>query len=245
MRFYQMDLSHPRRWDGRYKLERRYALPGIKKCPACKLTWGVMRTLGSVDVTGLPEAWEFEVLKPAPIEDYERLAEVVKPLCPPWAILEPGTQFGPLHGKARGSFGALSVDTWRGLVVREDVLESLQAAGLRGLLPVPVVLEKPLKGPGLVELDPPVHGRVHPGAVPLNTGHPCARCGHHFFREYPTLRADPESLPTDLDVFVLADAPFQPLVSERFIEVLRECDTFDVEFKEVLLTPPSERPADF
>jgi uncharacterized double-CXXCG motif protein len=112
----------------------KWGLPGILNCPACKGTWsGGANAYPSVDLTPVTPLADFENPRPEPIEEYERLCELVRPLLPPGAQLEPGAAFGPLVGKAQGRFGQLFMDYSELLLVQREALEKLQAEGLRGL----------------------------------------------------------------------------------------------------------------
>ena len=107
---------------------------GRPRCPSCKDTWrGGANVYPSVDLTPIAALADFETPWPEPIEEYERLCELVRPLLPPGAQLEPGAGFGPLEGKAQGRFGPLFTDFSGLLLVQREALDKLQAEGLRGL----------------------------------------------------------------------------------------------------------------
>lgn len=88
--------------DGSHK----WGLPGVLACPACQATWGDnSRAYPSVDLTALPQSASFEEARAEPIEEYERLCDLVRHPLPPGAELGPGTSLGPLVGRAQGRFG--------------------------------------------------------------------------------------------------------------------------------------------
>jgi uncharacterized double-CXXCG motif protein len=106
-------------------------LPG---CPTCRTGGGVAgHEYPCVDLSGLPPN-ELEKLSdswPVPREEFSRLRELVRPLAPRDAVLEPGTRFGPLTGSGSGHFGQLFMqDPWS-LYVSREALERLKAAGIR------------------------------------------------------------------------------------------------------------------
>ncbi|HYO68405.1 MAG TPA: double-CXXCG motif protein [Archangium sp.] len=69
----------------------RWKLPGII-CPACKAIWSSgSKAYPSAALTPVASLADFEQARPEPVDEYERLCELVRPLLPPGAMLEPGT----------------------------------------------------------------------------------------------------------------------------------------------------------
>ena len=103
--------------DGTHK----WGLTGILGCPGCKASWGGnSKSYPSVDLAPVSSLADFEEPRAEPIEEYERLSELVRPLLPPGALVEPGTELGPLVGKAQGRFGPLvALNPWVLLMQRE------------------------------------------------------------------------------------------------------------------------------
>jgi uncharacterized double-CXXCG motif protein len=235
MRYFELRtplFGTPRVWTGTYQAEARWMLPGVE-CPTCKETWsGIALAYPSVDLSRHPSREEFETPRPEPFERFARLLEEVRPLLPSGAQVEPGTTFGPLVGTARGLFGPLVLrDPWKPLV-REDALLTMQAAGLRGLVPVRAQLfprdDVPL--PALYELELAAHGRLETPGTP-----PCPTCGRVEAEMPEVCRLDAASLPTERDVFRLSDAVTLVVVTERFVEVARSLGPMDVHFSELPL----------
>jgi uncharacterized double-CXXCG motif protein len=163
------------------------------------------------------------------------LAEQVRPHLPTGVVPVPGMQFGPLRGTATGEFGPVTVHRPWELLVRQDALEQLVAAGLRGLVPVRTELQGLGEALPLYELEPTMAARVHPDCV--QTGPTCATCGYHEHRLMPDWWLDEGSLPEDLDVFRAPDAPHANLVSERFAEAIERLGPSDVTFRELAVAP--------
>jgi uncharacterized double-CXXCG motif protein len=182
----------------------------------------------------LKDAW------PKPYAEYVRLAELVRPLCPEGALLEPGTSFGALHGTARGRFGPLSLEDPWVLLVREDALRAFEDAGLKGIVPVRPELKKS-PSPPIFELQLFPKGRLHPDCLPPDRGPPCPVCGVQDWWMPKEYWLDAASLPADLDVFRLEDALTRFLASERFVEVAQSCGVSDVVFKEAATEPMGRR----
>jgi uncharacterized double-CXXCG motif protein len=242
VRYFELVIPHldvPRTWKGSCRFERRWFLPGTQ-CPKCRSTQGGILSYPAVDLSSLPEREEFRSAWPKPYAEYVRLAELVRPLCPKRALLEPGTSFGALQGTARGRFGPLSLaDPWV-LLVREDALRAFQDAGLRGIVPVCPELKTP-PSPAIFELQLLPKGRLHPDCFPPDRAPPCSLCGVQEWWMPKESWLDAASLPDDLDVFRLEDAVTRFIASERFVEVAQSCGPSDVVFKEVATEPPGRR----
>ncbi|WP_164020251.1 double-CXXCG motif protein [Pyxidicoccus trucidator] len=244
MRYYKLSEPHylvPRTWTGTCRVQRRWGLPGIADCPGCGATWSGFTSYPAIDVSGLSERRALEVLRPEPLAEYKRLAELVSTICPPGTLVQPGTMFGPLHGTARGRFGPLTLEFLWGLLVREDALRTFQAERLRDIVPVSPVFKKP-PTPALFELHLHSRGRLHPDCYLPDPAPPCALCGREDVRVHPAPWVDAASLPTDLDVFRLEDNSMYILASERFVEVAQGCGVSDVVFTEVATAPPVKAP---
>lgn len=241
MRYYELqepDYTAPRNWTGTCRVERRWGLPGIE-CAKCGQTWSAFRSYPVIDVSQLPERRELEDVWPRPYAEYTRLMERVRSLCPSDVVLTPGSMFGPLYGTARGRFGPLTLVPLWGVLVREDLLQALQAAQMRGIVPVRPEFKK-APSPALFELHLLMRGRLHPDCVLPAPAPPCTLCGFKEPSVHPEPWVDAASMPTDLDVFRLEDAVMNFIVSERFIEIAKSCGASDVVFKDVATGPTGE-----
>lgn len=234
MRYFQVNHSGPDlepQWSGAYKAEHQWHLPGVK-CPQCG-TWAGMNAYPSVDLASLGHvALELEGdLAPISPAEYEQKAAAVRPLLRADQPVTPGCSFGPLVGTARGHWGPLTaLPPWQ-LLVREDALAELQAAGLRGIVPVRANLRMRTPGPALYELELRPLARVHP-AWTQGGSPPCETCGHPgevlFASDWKLLGAE---LPT-ADAFRVAGAA-SAIVSDRFVEVMSRLGPSDVAYREL------------
>ncbi|QSQ26769.1 hypothetical protein JY651_18390 [Pyxidicoccus parkwayensis] len=226
-RFYELTCGDTEgRWRATYRARRRWSLPGLENCPGCRATWSGGLAYPAVDLSELKEARELEKHRPEPFEEFSRLRELVRPYCPTGVLLEPGTAFGPLEGSARGKWGPFTLDM-ETLLVREDALQVLSELELRGIVPVWPHFRRP-PSPRVAELQLLPRGRLHPDCLPPERSDPCAVCGRDDWH-LPTHRwLDPASLPDDLDVFRLEDAPTLIVVSERFADALNRLEPSDV-----------------
>ena len=150
---------------------------------------------------------------------------------------EPGMQFGPLRGTARGAFGPVSARYGWEVLVTQDALRHLQALGIRGLVPVRAELQGLDAGVVLYELELPMRGLLHRDAV--LTGPRCRTCGWHEVRIAPEPWLDGDALPHDVDLFRPTNGTTYTFVTERFVEALAALGPGDVTFREARVVPES------
>ena len=222
-------------YTGGYDIEHKWGLPGIH-CPACDATWsntGI--AFPCVDLSALPDATKLEkAWVENDFDEFVRLREMVRPLLPPGAVIGTGTEFGPLVGAARGTFGSLNVIYPWIMLVRPEALAALTAEGLKGLKGCPTALRFCGKErPELLELQIEPHGRLHRDCIPPETPEPCPKCGRQGFKlpDEPILNL--ASLPTDRDLFRLANFTTVIVVTERFVDAVQRLGLEDVAFREL------------
>jgi uncharacterized double-CXXCG motif protein len=215
--FYRLREDTTAGYTGDISAASKWFLPGVK-CPSCGNTWtdgGV--AYPCVDLSQHPHRSEFEVPRPEPIEEFERLRELIRPLVPTGALVSAGTELGPLVGSAWGSFGAFFFQNPWTLLARREAMEALQQAGVQGLTGrKPELRFRQKKSPlELVVLQLEPHGLLHPDCLPPRPP-PCSRCGRDGFQLPEHLLLDKASLPTHTDVFRLANFATVLVGSERF-----------------------------
>ncbi|AFE03210.1 hypothetical protein COCOR_00011 [Corallococcus coralloides DSM 2259] len=223
------------RYSGDFDAAHRWGLPGLKDCPGCGLTWsGSGRQYPAVNLSLIPEHWEFEEPRAEPFHELVRLRELVRPLVPPDASLPPGTSFGPLTGTASGQFGPF---TWQGtslMLIRRDALDGLQAAGIRGLLGCKTELRFRQKTPpDILELQIEPRGLLHRDCLPPDLAPPCPTCGHQYFRRPDDPILDGASLPTDRDLFRLDNFSTMIIGTGRFKDAVEQCGWTGISFREL------------
>ncbi|MFY2561750.1 double-CXXCG motif protein [Corallococcus terminator] len=236
MRFYRIEEDTSLGCDGYLEAVNKWCLPGVEPCPKCRLGGGTpWLAYPCVDLSGLPPH-ELRKLKdpwPVPFEEFSRLRELVRPLAPSWALLEPGTQYGPCNGKGFGRFGALFVQDSFALFLRREVMGALQSEGLRGLQGCPVDIRfRGANPPELLELQLELHGRIHSsGLAPLRS-EPCSTCGRRSGKWIQHFILDAASLPQDVDVFRHSEAWGILIVTERFVDTVKRLGLDGVTFSE-------------
>lgn len=239
MRFFRVRADASSRYTGDLNATHQWGLPGMQPCPVCGLGGA---TLGleypCVDLSSLP-APELKKLSnpaPVPLEELERLRELVRPLAPRNAVLEPGTEFGPLTGTGSGTFGQLFMQADWSLCMRDEALEQLRGSGVRGLQAGPVdVRFRGKNPPRLVNMQLDVQGRFHSSCLTWTRKPPCSRCGSS---EVDGPMPDPivlegKTLPEDLGLFRLTDAPGIIIATEHFVEAATRLELDGAAFSEV------------
>ena len=212
----------------------KWGLPGILGCPGCKATWGGgAMAYPSVDLTPVVSLADFEEPRAEPIEEYERLRELVRPLLPPGALVEPGTALGPLVGKAQGRFGPLvTLNPWVLLMQREAAGETpgRGAAGTQGLSHR--VALPPAQLARVARAGNPPRGSLAPGLLAARTASRHVRVVDAADLPCPRSRLlDASTIPTHLDLFRLEDFSTVIVCTERFVEACRRLGLDGVSFQ--------------
>jgi uncharacterized double-CXXCG motif protein len=239
MRYFKVKEDRSEGYTGSIDGVHKWSLPGLLNCPVCKATWSVdSKVYPSVDLTPVAALADFETPRPEPIEEYERMCELVRPLLPPGAVLAPGAAFGPFVGKAQGRFGAYAAPlSWWPMMQRE-ALEKLQADGLRGLKGCPTQIRfRQRASPVLLELELVPVGQAHPACLPPNHKPPCSRCGRLALTLPKPLVLDASTLPTDLDLFRLRDFSTIVVCTERFVEACQRLGLDGIVFHPLPIQP--------
>ncbi|HEX8700794.1 MAG TPA: double-CXXCG motif protein [Myxococcaceae bacterium] len=237
MKFYWLHEVSVPRYSGSFHDEHQWGLPGVH-CPVCDAIWSTgVDAYPSVDLSQHPEKDKYVARLEKDYAEFERLREQVRPLAPPGVPLWPGTKLGPLVGPAQGEFGSLVLYFPWMLLMRREVLEQVQAAGVRGLKGCRTQLRFRRKNPPeLLELELLPCGRFHPDCLPADRPAPCTKCGRKGWKrpQEPVLEA--ASLPEDLDLFRLRDFATMIIGTERFVEAVRHLGfEQDILFRELPL----------
>ncbi|WNG32653.1 hypothetical protein F0U61_02765 [Archangium violaceum] len=239
MRYFIVEEDKSAGYTGDVDASHKWGLPGVDSCPTCKGTWSdTSRTYPSVDLSSVASLADFVEARAEPIEEYERLRELVRPLCPPGAQLEPGTSLGPLVGRAQGRFGSLAAPYPWWLLVQREALERLQAERLRGLKGCPTQLRfRQRNAPELLELELLSAGRLHPDCLPPKREPRCTRCGRFGLTLPKSRLRDATTIPSGMDVFRLEDFSTVIVCTERFVDACRRLGLDGVAFLPLPLSP--------
>ena len=235
MDYFVVEQGNSAERTGSIEATHRWGLPGILRCPQCKATWsGSGKAYPSVDLTPMAALDNFEEPRAEPIEAYERLRELIQPLLPSGALLEPGTELGPLVGRAQGVFGSFAFSLPWVLLARREALERLQAEKLRGLHGHPTALRfRQRTPPEWLELELLPLGRLHPACLPTNRAPPCPRC-HRSGLSLPGQPVlDEATLPSETDLFRLEDFSTLLVCTERFVTACQRLGLDGIAFRPV------------
>jgi uncharacterized double-CXXCG motif protein len=215
----------------------KWGLPGTH-CPSCKTTWASTgHDYPAVDLSPLDAHTTFERPRlEKNFAEFTRLRELVRPLFPPGAPLYPGMMWGPLTGTASGTFGSFFFQNPWTLLVRREVAEQLQAAGLQGLNPCRHELRfRQKQPPDIQEFQIEPRGRLHPDCIPPEERAPCETCGRLGFSRPENLLLEKESLPPQVDLFRVANFSTLLVGTERFVETVQRLGLDGVSFQELPL----------
>ena len=218
MQYFAIEEDRAAGYTGFVDAAHKWGLPGVSNCPGCKATGSSILSYPSVDLTPVAALADFEKARAEPLEEYERLRELVRPLLPPGAVLKPGTSLGPAIGTAQGRFGSFTMSCLGALRVRREALEQFQAEGLQGLKGCRMQVRfRQRNAPELLELELFPVCRLHPDCLPPGYEPPCSRCGRPRVDKPKELLLDARTLPGDLDLFRSTDYSIE-LCTERFVE---------------------------
>jgi uncharacterized double-CXXCG motif protein len=175
-----------------------------------------------VDLSHLPDQEKYSARVEKDYSEFERLLEQVRALVPPGAPLEPGTEFGPLVGAARGKFGPLCLYPSWTLLSGPEPLARLTAEGLQGLKGCRTELRFRKKNPPeLLEMELLLHGHLHRDCLPPDLPPACTKCGRQGLKLPDEPILDAATLPSHLDLFRLAGFTTMIIATQRFVEAVR------------------------
>lgn len=241
MKFFEVLEDEDTQSTGRIDGVSPWCIPSID-CAICGGHGGLGEAYPTVDLS----RFEHRALLEEPqsqqtlsLEAYQQLREQLRTYVPPGAPLEPGTQLGPVAGKAKGRFGDFYFQAPWAPWIRVSALVKLQAAGVRGLHGALGDLGyRGQPGPPLHCLEVLVRGALHPTRRAPDWQEPCPRCGSHrsgYPSEAAVLAAS--TLPDDIDIFRLRDFKTVLVASERFVEAVKQLRLSDIAFRELSVHP--------
>jgi uncharacterized double-CXXCG motif protein len=218
--------SHPYRIDAK----RRYGLPGLS-CDACGQTW---ITTGldypAADLSALPNKDRFADRRPVGLREFRQLADQVQPLIPAGLPLAPASELGPLIGKARGPFAAISwLNRWTP-VCTSQVADLLRAEGdLGSYVQADIRISEPVS---LWERQ--IEARVHICGY-ASIGKRCDVCGLPAERPPGPIAVDRRSIPESGMIFRVLEVPTRVVATERFVSLVESNHLSGVAFEELSL----------
>ncbi|RKH98223.1 hypothetical protein D7Y04_25080 [Corallococcus sp. AB038B] len=233
VKFFEVHPAEGPRFTGYINGVHRWGLPG-GLCPVCHASpGGLGEAYPSVDLSGWAHRQELVEARQVPLEEYERLRELVRSQVPFDAPLFPGAEFGLLTGKASGKWGAIHLPEPWTLVMRRDALELMREEGIALRASKMDLRFLGRAEVELLEIEVHPRGRVHDSCFPEGRERPCERCGRQggSYPNEPIL--DGHTLPRDQDLFRLTDYTTILFATERFVEVAERLGLEGVVFKEI------------
>ncbi|WNG44064.1 hypothetical protein F0U60_08105 [Archangium minus] len=237
MKFYRLEGDPSPRYTGYLNASHKWGLPGVEPCPTCNAEGGSAGLeYPCMDLSGLPPH-ELEKLSdswPVPLKEIERLRELVRPLAPPGARLEPGARFGPVEGTGLGYFGQLFMQEPWALYMRREAFVRMEEVGVRGLQGCSIQVRFRTKhAPELLEMQMELHGQFHPDCLPPDLEPPCPTCGNESLTLPEPIILDGASLPAEPDLFRLKQGATLIVANERFVDAARRLALDGVLFQEL------------
>jgi uncharacterized double-CXXCG motif protein len=211
-----------------------WGLPGTQ-CDTCNATWSnTGLAYPSVDLSLLPSPDRYKVVWPVALAEFEQLLRPIAELMPAGSVLGPGTDFGPLTGTAKGTFGHFAwLNSWT-LLVRQEAYELLPREGVQMPKGVPASLR--FRGslpPVLVELEIEPLARISRRSLPDLDINRCQACGRNPFKVPDHIEVELSSIPEHVDLFRLREFTTIILGRERFVETARALRLSGISFEEV------------
>ena len=234
MKFFRLLPEKGPRFTGFLDGVHQWGLPG-GLCPVCEASpGGLGEAYPSVDLSGWSLRHELAEARQVPLEEYERLRDLLRPHTPPGALLLPDSEFGTLRAKASGRWGALHLPYAWLLVIQREALERLrEEAGIELRTSEMDLSFRSRATVDLLEVELHPHGRLHDSCFPGGRERPCERCGRQGDGLPDAPVVDRSTLPTGQDVFRLADFTTVIIATERFAEAVTRLGLEGVVFKEV------------
>ena len=236
MLLFEVLRDDPNLGTGSIDATHTWCLPGVI-CPHCGSTWGnVGLEYPEVDLSSLPNEKAYRRPAPVPLHEFTKLCEPVACLIGRTALLLPGTQFGPLLGKAKGRFAAdfAWVNLWTLLATAESL------AWLRERVPnlCSVTPELRFAGPDqptLLELQLEPHGELI--LSPVRRGaDPCSICGWDPRPLPDEVVIVSSSIPPNLHLFRARNFTTLMLATDRFVKAVQDLGLVGLRFEEVTIS---------
>jgi uncharacterized double-CXXCG motif protein len=217
------------RWGKQNSIEATHwrKLPGMR-CPNCG-AWAITGFIyPSVDLSVLNR-----VVLPAtslllPVEQFNALAASLQAVFGAEHPVKPGTEFGPLRGKAKGSFGDFAwVNPWTPLL-RESVWLALREAGIplagiRAELDFGSVPQE-----SLLEIEALPTATLPSAVLPQK----CVTCGRLQVRKPDKISVAASSLDASIPLQRITELPTVLIANEPFAQFVQQRN-----LRDVILTP--------
>jgi uncharacterized double-CXXCG motif protein len=216
---------------GYIEARHKWGLPGVI-CDACKETWGIVGVAyPTIDLTHNDNRKDFILPPPIPFDKFPKIVSLISHLNPNGLPLPPGTQLGPLVGKACGPFNDF---VWNGLwdiLVKEGAYYRILENKLELDAVKPRFISLDIKGEEqLLELQIPPLSRLIP---PAGTQPACSACGRLSMTRPAEIVIDKLFLPPLASLFRPVNFPTIILATDQFKNTVEEIGLTGLIFHEV------------
>ncbi len=227
------DANWGKQFEYEINASHMWGLPGVR-CSVCGRTWSTTGiAYPALDLSILPSVGRYCEPSPVTVEEFKELRASILRLLSVDFALPPGTEFGPLVGKARGKFGDFAwLNPWT-MLVRHKALLRLMSKHAR--LPKVVASRLNFQSESPVELlEFQIESFASPSTKSFLAGESssCLVCGYDA-RKVKRVIVNRASIPSRVDLFRLRDFPTTILATERFAKIVQELNMTDILMSEV------------
>jgi uncharacterized double-CXXCG motif protein len=212
------------RWGKQNSIEATHwqKLPGIR-CPSCGV-WALTGiTYPTVDTSAFNGIALPATPSPLSVEQFNALAASIQTAVGAQRPMRPGTELGPLSGKAKGNFGDFAwVNPWTPLL-RESVWLALRENGIL-LAEVRAEFDFGLAHEPLVELEALPTATLPKELVPEK----CAICGRLAVKKPDNISFAVSSLDASIPLQRIAELPTVLVANEPFAQFIQQRHLRDV-----------------
>lgn len=211
----------------------KWGLPGVS-CPVCKQIWaGTGLEYPTIDLSSLRERKLFEKPRVEPLHEVEEMKKILKRAFPNIGKIGPGTLLGQMVGK---STGHLNDFVWHNpwtLLITIDALTKLQSYELSLPVTVAPALKFNTKQQEIYEFEICPRGILLNGIYKIGEIKICPGCDRDSATMPERLIVDGSSLPKNLDMFRLSNFATVILVTEPFVEAVKDLNIRGAVFQEI------------
>lgn len=215
--------------------KHEWGMPGVI-CPVCGNTWtNIGLAYPLISLSSFRFEKEFRIPRAVPLTEFNSLKTRLAAVIPSGTFIFPGTEFGPLIGKATGTFDDFAwLNPWT-LLIKADAYKKLKAKGVQ--LPSKArhkLIFRRKDQSDLFELQIEPFAETHSSTVEAA---PCPGCGYAAVSFPDPVVVNQSSLPKHVDLFRAKDFTTLLLASANFKHACDELRLIGIEFREVSVLP--------
>jgi uncharacterized double-CXXCG motif protein len=198
------------------RISRHWGLPGVS-CQHCGNIWySNGESYPGVKINFISELKMFSAIGPFPLGKLNLLRDSIKSHFPQTALLRPGCQFGELKGYAKGNPTEVFWGKIATLLVTKNVVDKLDSLSLH----LPEVFQTMVmirnKKEYFYEYQFELKARLSDKYKKESISEHCEVCGYSNLSLANEISIKQSSIPTDVDLFKVVEAPTVILCTEKF-----------------------------